>query len=82
MLFRSLRERLGRAALETIQNVWNAENAAERLCGLIEELTGIVVDEGKERVRDMAEKRGFAPCDPARVIPERKMFRYLTEEKQ
>ena len=80
-------ESLGRNAYETIRSTWNAENAAERLCGLIEELTGIAVDEGEmreQRLRDektakTREAKGFAPCMPAKVIPERGAFRRLTE---
>ena len=76
------RRRLGENAYETIRSVWNAENAASRLCGLIESLTGIVVDEGMERGSEEAGKvKGFAPCDVAPVISERRMYRYLTEKK-
>ena len=78
-----MRASLGRKAYETVRDVWNAENAAESLCRLIERLTGIVVDEGAARkeVPTKGDGRGFAPCDPAPVISERKMFSFLTGAK-
>lgn len=76
------RRKLGRNAHDTIKNVWNAENAAERLCALIEKLSGIVIDEGVQRSAEKGEGDGFAPCDPAPVIPERKMYHYLTKDRK
>ena len=85
-----LRDRLGRGAYETIRDEWNAEFAAERLCQLIEELTGQRLDaerteEGKGK--EIADHAGrmhqisrLLPCDPAPVISEKRMFRYLTEK--
>lgn len=84
-LDRELRDRLGRSAYETIAGGWNAENAAARLLELADLLLS---PEGGKIRRDRAgteprpgmpaDGRGFLPCLPAPVIPERKMFRYLT----
>ncbi len=54
---RTLCERLGRAAVADIENIWNAENAAERLLQFCED-------------RAIA---GEGPCSPAEIVSERKM---------
>ena len=99
MLFRAVedllkdqakRDRMGRAAYETICGAWNAENAAKSLCRLIERELGITLDEqvrereasvagGENSSKNPSVSTRFAPCEPAPVISERKMFRYLTE---
>lgn len=82
---RELRVRLGRSAYETITGGWNAENAAAQLLKLADRLLG--PEGGKVRADGAvteprpgvpADGRGFLPGLPAPVIPERKMFRYLT----
>ena len=80
------RKQMGIKAYETIRDVWNAENAAKNLCRLIDRLTGLTLDESAEETsaeRNAAAAKEdaliFAPCKPAPVISERKMFRYLTE---
>lgn len=80
------RKQMGINAYETIRDVWNAENAANNLCRLIDRLTGLTLDESAretsaERNAAAAKEDAlkFAPCKPAPVISERKMFRYLTE---
>ena len=85
------REALGRKAFETIQVTWNAENAAAKLCGLVEDLTGIAVDEGEKRDQRMAaegagkaEGRGswdLAPCDPAPLLREMGSYGFLTGKR-
>ena len=85
-----LRDRLGRCAYETIHDSWNAEFAAGRLCRLIEELTGQRLDENVaeegmameavDRLNAARKSSHLSPCDPAPVISERRMFRYLTEK--
>lgn len=82
---RELRRRLGRSAYETIAGEWNAENAAARLLKLADLLLSpedgktLADSAGMEPHFGMSEdRRGFVPCLPAPVIPERKMFRYLT----
>ena len=85
-----LRNRLGRRAYETIHDSWNAEFAAERLCRLIEGLTGQRLEadmaengktmETKERLNTARKIPRLIPCDPAPVISEQRMFRYLTEK--
>ncbi|MBQ3907040.1 MAG: glycosyltransferase [Lachnospiraceae bacterium] len=75
----ALRKRLGKNAYQTIVGGWNAENAALRLCRLIEELTGLRLDDGAQASTAECVAR-FLPCDPAPVISERKMFRFLTEK--
>lgn len=54
---RALCERLGRAAVTDIENIWNAEKAAERLLQFCE----------------TRETAGEGPCSPAEIISERKM---------
>lgn len=83
------RKRLGRAAYETIRDTWNAENAAKSLCRLIERLTGILLDAQERKASPeegeapkAGDKMEFAPCEPAPVISERKMFRHLTEKNR
>lgn len=66
-------EALGRAAYETVWNTWNPGNAAKQLISLAERLqqgTGSSVPTGQSR--------GFAPCMPAPVISEGRMYEYLT----
>ena len=85
-----LRDKLGRQAYETIHGSWNAEFAAERLCRLIERLTGERLDEGMAEDGKAGGRTDAAsishritrliPCDPAPVISERRMFQYLTEK--
>lgn len=72
-----LRQRLGRKACATIQNTWNAENAAEKVTELIRKILDGTL-ENKEAGMASRDRKGFAPCEPAPVIPEKKMFRYLT----
>lgn len=74
------REAAGRRAYETIRDVWNAEKAAAGLCRLISELTGQCPDGGmaSESAKAHRSAEGFQPCQPAPVISERRMFRYLT----
>ena len=90
VLDEELRRKVGRNAYETIAQGWNAADAARRLCRLTQELTGLCMDEdylkeyeneaGESGEGASAEKpEGLWPCDPAPVISERKMFRYLTE---
>ena len=82
----ALRRSLGEKAYHTIYDTWNAGFASWRLCRLIEKLTGQRLDEDAsddalyEKAAEDGKARGFAPCDPAPVISERKMFRYLTEK--
>lgn len=81
---RELCARLGRNAYRTITEVWNAENAAKSLCELCGNL-GLTV--GADIVRTpggTSDDFGFipAPCAPAAVIPERKMYALLKKEKR
>lgn len=89
VLDKELRKSVGRKAYETISQGWNAAEAARRLCRLTQELTGLCMDEeylkaheaeGTKGIAHDEGEKGFWPCDPAPVIPERKMFRYLTEK--
>jgi len=65
-----LREKLGRAAMETISALWNAENAAHRLIDIAQAIVdGRNVPFCKE-----------GPCSKAEVIPERKMYQWLREK--
>ena len=86
---RELCARLGRNAYGTITEVWNAENAAKALwefCGSLG-LTGESVgsqDSGQGVLLRGKPDGGFipAPCAPAAVIPERKMYALLKKEKR
>lgn len=70
-------EELGRRAYETITKVWNAENAASSLKKLVDD---IVDDERKQFFEvSSTEMKNLAPCMPAPVIPERKMWHLLTK---
>lgn len=55
-----LRRRMGKAAYETITQIWNAENAAERLLGLIERLPDSKTEE----------MSSLCPCMPAPILEE------------
>lgn len=69
----ALRRQIGEQAYQTIANEWNAENAARQLLLLTEKLK-----ETPEGIKANPEVREFAPGQPAPVIGERKMFRFLT----
>ncbi|MBP5282821.1 MAG: glycosyltransferase [Lachnospiraceae bacterium] len=80
------RASLGRKAYETIRDTWNADAAAERLCGLIEDLTGVTLEDEKASEQRRARKgkatgreKEFVPCMPAPVIPERGAYKRLTQ---
>ena len=72
---------LGKAAYRRITGIWNAENAAERLLGLIDFITGSEYTRTDDRDRlvqrpGLADRKaagndGYAPCAPADVISER-----------
>jgi glycosyltransferase involved in cell wall biosynthesis len=62
---------LGRNAYETIVSVWNAENAAAQLLKLTDCLMG---QGGGECMEE-----GNYPCAPEKPIPERKMYKNITE---
>lgn len=76
---RELCRSFGRKAYRTITEVWNAENAAERLTALIDSVVmpglGGETEKGTGRgKKDVAGLDGglrYAPCFPARVISER-----------
>lgn len=81
--------RLGRAAYKTVTEEWNAENAAACLMELIAEKDLLPSGSGTECSGRTAGHDGktsgrtpTGPCSPAPVIPERKMYRYLTEAKR
>lgn len=84
--------RLGRNAYRTITEVWNAENAAKslwELCGSLGlkgesgRLSVSMPPEGTSGVPGKAEDSFIpAPCTPAAVIPERKMYALLKKEKR
>lgn len=70
---------LGRRAYDTICRDWNAEAAADSLCELTQK---ILLQTGDYREYAGKGNKGMLPCQPAPVIPERKMFRYLTEQNE
>jgi hypothetical protein len=71
VLDRDLRQKLGRNAIKTITDEWNAENAAERL---VEFLAGKGFL-GEDAAHTALPAQG--PCSPAPVISERKMRRIV-----
>lgn len=89
---RELCARLGRNAYRRITQVWNAENAAAalwELCGRLGLIKGKHPGEAaadKESAVKTQERgncnRRFAPCAPAPVISERKMYALLKKEKR
>ena len=72
---------MGRKAYETITDTWNAENAAECLCELIQRIEttkgGVVYSRKAEDI--LIREQGLTPCMPAPVIPERKMFKSIVK---
>lgn len=89
---RELRQKLGRQAYMTIADVWNAENAAEKLVGLLGELLEgknadsqrMTSEKEKDESRMQAAqepRKSFAPCQKMPKIKERQMYRYLTGEE-
>ena len=66
---RALAQKLGREAIRTIESLWNAETAAERLLKFCEAqgLLKTGEDTGTENFRE-------GPCSPAEVISERDML--------
>ena len=94
----ALRQRLGRAAYQTITEVWNPENAADCLLRLMRELGMLEEEENGNQSsawqtavskKAMLDRRTVipgemtrgGPCSIAPVIPERRMYGYLMEEK-
>lgn len=83
---------LGRNAYRTITEVWNGERAAAallELCGKLGLTDGAECESGarqntRQNFRQEKASGGFhsAPCAPAAVIPERKMYGLLKKEKR
>ena len=63
--------KLGTAAYETIRDMWNAKNAAERLISFCEGL-----------MKGEAPFESEGPLSEAKVIPEKKMYRVLKGEEK
>lgn len=78
---KELCRRLGRNAYQTIVDVWNAEHAAEELLNLCVRLE-LLREEELDRTVGSLPPQGFTPCAPAPVIPERKMYGFLTAGKK
>jgi len=75
---RTLCERLGRNAVKTITEEWNAENAAKRLvCFCAEQ--GFLQLESVQT--DDLQRPLSGPCSEAPVISERRMYSLLTERQ-
>lgn len=74
--------RLGKKACETILGEWNAETAAERLCGLCVRLHFLRQDDmsgmSMEKQKELLEAVQSGPCSQAPVVSERKMYPLLT----
>lgn len=69
-----LRNELGRNAYKTIAEVWNPQNAAEQLTGLLDELTG---NESAE-IRYNGMGTDSYPCAPEQPVPEKRMYKKLS----
>ncbi len=67
---KNLRLQMGKAAYQTLTEIWNARNAAENIVCLSERLI---------KNQDYEVKEG--PVSKAEVIPQRKMYRYVVKEK-
>lgn len=80
--------RLGEAAQQTVRTEWNARTAAERLVRLWREMgflgshTRNETDTGITHAPAAPALWTDGPCSPAPVIPERRMYRYLTERNE
>ncbi len=70
---RTLCRRLGGEAYKTITEVWNAENAAERLMELIGRI--LKQDNMQDNVLPTPQKGAPSPCSPAPILGERKARR-------
>jgi len=73
--------RLGEAAQQTVRTEWNARTAAERLVRLCREMGFLAGDTGTGNA-PVPTLWTDGPCSPAPVIPERRMYRYLTERNE
>ena len=75
--------RLGEAAQQTVRTEWNARTAAERLVRLSREMGFLGgADDQCLPVPPVPALWTDGPCSPAPVIPERRMYRYLTERNE
>ena len=75
--------RLGEAAQQTVRTEWNARTAAERLVRLCREMGFLGGADGQcLPVPSVPALWTDGPCSPAPVIPERRMYRYLTERNE
>ncbi len=86
--------RLGEAAQQTVRTEWNARTAAERLVRLCREMGFLggadhTCRAGTTCTRPVPSGTicpsalwTDGPCSPAPVIPERRMYRYLTERNE
>ncbi len=87
--------RLGEAAQQTVRTEWNARTAAERLVRLCREMGFLAGDPGTGPAEPALCAGGQClpapsvpllwtdgPCSLAPVIPERRMYRYLTERNK
>ncbi|MCM1056212.1 MAG: glycosyltransferase [Firmicutes bacterium] len=80
---RELCARLGRNAYKTITEVWNAENAAKALWELCGRLGLTAPSERREHSSELTSGLRYpAPCAPAAVVSERKMYALLKKEKR
>jgi len=70
---RALTRKLGRAAIRTIEELWNAETAAERLLQFCK-MRGFLDASGKGESGDPRTFFTDGPCSPAEVVSERKML--------
>jgi len=71
-----MRDELGRKAYKTIAEVWNPQNAAERLTELLYEFMG----EGNQTVEEAGEKDAY-PCAPEQPVSESRMYKKLISGK-
>ena len=75
--------RLGEAAQQTVRTEWNARTAAERLVRLWREMGFLGgADDQCLPAPPVPALWTDGPCSPAPVIPERRMYRYLTERNE
>lgn len=78
-------QRIGKNACRTILGEWNAETAAERLCGLCFRLDFLKPDDVRDISADkkqiLAKEVSHGPCSQAPVIAERKMYGLLTGKR-
>lgn len=65
-------EVMGAYAYDTINNVWNADNAAEQLLSFVKSIAG----------NTSIQNSDAGPCSKAEIIPQARMYNYLVKKSE